>query len=57
MNKSIKTVHLAKLRVLREELNNKAREDSRKKRIADRAYAQEANWEIEKAKCTPVRWR
>jgi hypothetical protein len=57
MNKTIKTIHLAKLRVLREELSNKAREDSRKKIIAERAYAQEAKWEIEKAKCTPVRWR
>lgn len=57
MNKSIKTLHLAKLHVLREELNNKAREDSRRRLIAERAYAQEAKWEIEKAKCTPMRWR
>jgi len=56
MNKSIKTLHLAKLHILREELN-KAREDSRRRLIAERAYAQEAKWEIEKAKCTPVRWR
>ena len=57
MNRTIKTIQLAKLRVLREELNNKAREDSRRRLIAERAYAQEAKWEIEKAKCTPVRWR
>jgi Skp family chaperone for outer membrane proteins len=57
MSNTIKTYHLAKLRVLRDELQAKSKEHQRKAKAVALAEEREAQWEIEKARATRLSLR
>jgi len=52
---SIKEIHLAKLRVLRDEFALKAKEDDRKAKALRRASDDDMNWELIKLGVKPLR--
>jgi hypothetical protein len=52
---SIKEIHLAKLKVLREEFAQKAKEDERKAKALRRAEDDDMNWELVKLGIKPLR--
>ncbi len=52
---SIKEIHLAKLRVLRDEFALKAKEDDRKAKALRRASDDDMNWELVKLGVKPLR--
>ncbi len=52
---SIKEIHLAKLRVLRDEFAQKAKEDERKAKALRRAEDDALNWELVKLGIKPLR--
>jgi hypothetical protein len=54
---SIKEIHLAKLRVLRDEFALKAKEDERKAKALRRAEDDDMNWELVKLGIKPLRQR
>lgn len=57
MSNTIKTYHLAKLRVLRDELQAKSESYQRRARAIRLAEEREAQWEIEKARTTRLSLR
>ncbi len=54
---SIKEIHLAKLRILRDEFAQKAKEDERKAKALRRAEDDDLNWELVKLGIKPLRQR
>lgn len=54
-NTSIKQIHLAKLRILRDEFAQLARDNKRKAQAIRKAEDAEASWEIIKAGAKPLR--
>ncbi len=52
---SIKEIHFAKLRVLRDEFAQKAKEDERKAKALRRAEDDDLNWELVKLGIKPLR--
>ncbi len=52
---SIKEIHLAKLRILRDEFAQKAKEDERKAKALRRAEDDDLNWELVKLGIKPLR--
>ena len=52
---SIKEIHLAKLRTLRDEFAQKAKEDERKAKALRRAEDDDLNWELVKLGIKPLR--
>ena len=54
---SIKEIHLAKLRILRDEFAQKAKEDERKAKALRRAEDDDMNWELVKLGIKPLRQR
>lgn len=52
---SIKEIHLAKLRILRDEFAQKAKEDERKAKALRRAEDDDMNWELVKLGIKPLR--
>ncbi len=54
---TIKEIHLAKLRILRDEFAQKAKEDERKAKALRRAEDDDLNWELVKLGIKPLRQR
>lgn len=54
---TIKEIHLAKLRILRDEFALKAKEDARKAKALRRAEDDDMNWELVKLGIKPLRQR